>query len=274
VSTPPIPGTDVRFTVAPPAAQPRPFGLPSQAAEGAPPPAGTFERGVEYWSPNCNLETGSLDGFCPVEGSDKEFTPFRPVRVTGAPRTVHSGTVCTQPGFDSRQEALAQLSRGDQYRLEQVFWRDQLAREDLHTVPTPPDGDTQLACALGLLESWAAGHYAGRPVLHVPVRLVPEMTRQHMLVRTATGLETTWGTPVVAGAGYSDPAVDPVPTTTPVLITGQVTLWRSNPFANSDVDHATNEHLGIAERTFVATADCLAAVVNLPTCAPTPPPGG
>lgn len=268
----PILGTDVRFTVAPPAAQPRPFGLLSVAGRGQAPPAGSFERGIDYWSPNCNNTTGSLDGYCPTAG-EKEFTPFAPVKVSGLPRPVYSGGVCVQPGFDAEAEAVAQLDRGEQYRLESVFWADQLARADLVELSTPEAGDTLLACALGALEEWAAGHYAGRPVLHVPLRLIPIMSQLRLLERTADGLETPWGTPVSAGAGYGDPAATTPPAELSVLITGQVTLWQSDVIANRDFEPRTNEHIGLAERVYVVTADCLAAAIKVPICT-APTPGG
>lgn len=259
----PIPDV-VRYVVPPPAAAPRPFGLFSVAAEGAGSPApvddpGVWERGVDYWSPNCSLNTGSLDDWCPAVDPEKELTPYAPVKVSGPMFVVHSGSVCVAPNFDGEAEARAQLERGEQYRAEQVFWDQQVAREDFVDVLGPGVTALSEACGIGLLEAYAAEHYGARPVLHIPVSLVPLLMSQYILAEPEGGrLVTRWGTPVVAGAGY--------PQQNRILITGTVTMWRTEIYSNARFEPRSNENIGLAERTFVITADCLAAAVTVPGC--------
>jgi hypothetical protein len=257
MSTPP---EVLRYPVAPPPTTPRPFGLLSVATDGEGSPAAgpaPWERGVDYYSPNCNNTTGSLEGFCPVpDETEKELTPFDPVRVEGAPFTVTSGTICLAPNFDAEGEARAQLARGEEYRVEDVFFNAQLARPDVEDLGVATD----VSYAVGALEAYAAEHYGAQPVLHVPTVILPSMFRDNLVVRDGNRIVTGWGTPVVVGAGYPQS----VPAT--LLITGQVTLWRSEVFVNSDFNVRKNERLAIAERTYVVTADCLAARIEIPGC--------
>lgn len=260
MSTPP---EVLRYPVAPPPAAPRPFGLLSVAVDGEGSPAAgpaPWERGVDYYSPNCNAATGSLEGFCPApDETEKELVPFDPVRVEGIPFTVTSGTICLAPSFDAEAEAEAQLARGEAFRVEDLFFAAQLARPDLVDLGESPD----ITCALGALEAYAAVHYGAQPVLHVPVILMPMIFRYARPVREGDRLVTGWGTPIAIGAGY--PQTDPAT----LLITGAVTVWRTEVITNSDFNVRKNERLAIAERTYALTADCIAATVTIPGC-----PGG
>lgn len=258
----PIPGFDVRYPVSPPPAESRPFGLLSTAVDGAGSPAsvdnpGPWERGVDYFSSLCNLNSGSLEGWCPLDEPSKEITPFAPVRVEGVPFTVHSGATCGLATFDARGEATAQLERGEQFRVERVFWDQQSMRPDQVDLGTAVDH----ACGIGALEAYAAEHYGARPVLHVPVSLLPLLTRDY-LVRPPEGdrLFTWWGTPVVVGAGY------PQESPAQIMITGTVSVWRTAVVVEDFFDPRSNQQMALAERTYVLTADCLSAVITVPGC--------
>lgn len=259
----PIPGTGVRIPVSPPPAAPRPFGLFSHAVEGAGSPSpvdapGDWERGVWYWSNNCNLTTGSLDGWCPADDPTKPIEPYAPVRVDGDPFTVHSGQFCVLPTFDAEAEARAQLARGEQYRVEDVFFNQQVARRDLIRLGQYPN----LTCVIGELERIAARGYGARPVLHVPVSVMPQMMSEYLITEWSDNREqlfTRWGTPVVVGAGY--PQINPAP----ILMTGVVSMWRTEVIANEHFDPPTNQKMAIAERTYVVTADCFAALATVST---------
>lgn len=250
-----------RFEVSAPPVAPRPFGLLSVAAEGATPEAsGVFERGVTYWSTACDLTTGSLDGWCP--SGEKDVDPYAPVRVEGSPFVITSGVFCYAPTFDAESAARAQLGRGEQYRAEAIFWEQQATRLDVVELGKQPEA----ACALGVLEAHAAGHYGGSPVLHVPVRYMPVLVAARLVERDGDRMVTPWGTRVVVGAGYPGAPDDAELT---LLITGELGMWRSDVVTNADFDVRTNERLAIAERLYVLTADCLAASVTVPAC-----PGG
>ncbi|WP_062214593.1 hypothetical protein [Streptomyces sp. NBRC 109706] len=265
----------VRHQVAAPPAAPRLYGLLSVAVEaeesgtvaeegegsGADAPA-PWERGVEYYSPLCNMETGSLEGWCPT--GDRVLSPFRPVRVEGAPVTVTSGSVCVAPTFDAEQAAREQLERGEEYRIEQEWWDRAIAQ-----APMVAPGPMPLDCAIGRLEGMATRVYGGQPVLHVPRQLLPQLFRHNLAQRTTDGaqLETPWGTPIAAGAGYALDTVDAEDTL--VLLTGQVTVWRTSPIATGHFEARSNERIGEADRIYVVTADCLALSAAVPNC-----PGG
>lgn len=255
----------VRHQVVAPPATPRLYGLLTVAVEGegsgadAPAP---WERGVEYYSPLCDMETGSLEGWCPT--GDKVVTPWQPVRVEGVPITVTSGSVCVAPTFDAELAALEQLERGEGYRVEQEWWD--------HTVTQAPmvaPGPMPLECAIGRLEGAAAQVYGGQPVLHVPRHLIPQLFRLGLAQQAPGGtqLATPWGTPIAAGAGYALDQVDAEDSL--ILLTGQVTVWRTVPIVNGHFEARSNERMAIAERTYVITADCLALSAAVPNC-----PGG
>lgn len=256
-----VEGFTPRYEVAAPTAAPRPFGLLSlavQAAGGA--PATAYKNGVRYWSEMCDLNTGSLEGFCP--DGEKEITPYAPVPVEGAPFLVTSGVVCVAPNFAAGDRATAHLGRGEQHRAETIFWEQQTIRPDLVDLGAAPTPD----CALGKLEAHAAKNYAGAPVLHVPTRYLPVLVAHQQVTRAGDRLETVWGTRVVVGSGYPG---DPDDETLTLLLTGEVGIWRTTPVATEDFDTRTNERSAVAERLYVLTADCLAAAITVPAC-----PGG
>lgn len=251
----------LRFPVEAPPAQPRPYGLLSVAVEGAGSPAGDpapWERGVDYYSPLCQMDTGSLEGWCPT--TDKDITPYDPVRVEGAPFTVTSGSFCTAPGFDAEQAALDQLRRGENFRAERIFWDEQMSRADLVDLQDGP-----MACMVGALEAHAAEHYGANPVMHVPMILLPHMFEMRLLVADGNRLVTPWGTPVAAGAGYPNPDLTEEGFAQ-ILMTGQVTYWRTQPIVNSDFNPRNNQSTAVAERTYVITADCLAVTATVEVC--------
>lgn len=256
----PVPPPVPRYPVAAPAGVARPFGLLSVAAEGAgssgagPAP---WERGVSYHSSSCNLLTGTVDGVCHIpDDTIVDISAFQPVYVEGAPFTVTSGLVCVAPSFDAEAEALAQLTRGEAYQVERRFYTDTTS-SDLY-VPLGRSGSVD--CALGLLEEYAAIHYAGQPIIHAPLQLVGVLFRDGKVIRDGDRITTQWGTPVALGAGYQS---DGLPT---LLVTGQVTAWKSDPFVNTDFSTKTNERSAIAERTYAITSDCLAAGVVVDAC--------
>lgn len=128
---------------------------------------------------------------------------------------------------------------------------------------TPADGITDPRFAVGLLEQYAATHYAGLPVIHtnkLGAILVPEL-------RDRDGkLYTVNGTPVANGGGYSSTgpgAVEAGPSQVWLYISGQVNIWKGTPEIIAARALEQNRHHTLAEATYAATVECFSAAVLL-----------
>lgn len=268
-----------RTPVAAPVVTPRRYTLLGSIPEERGDRDGRWERGVEYWSTNCNLRTGFVDGWCPptgddgqVEDWDKEVVRFDPKRVEGAPFTITSGMDCQSPVFPASEQAEAALARGENLQVEQRFWAQQMARTDI--VELQPGKIAGLDDAIGYLEEEAGVRYSGQIFIHIPVRALTHMASLQILTVDRNVLRTPYGSIVIPAAGYKDqtgPAGKPKPATGWwVLATGQPVYRRSPVFTHEAFDVKTNTRGAMAERTYVLTADCLAMAIQADPCGCTP----
>ncbi|MFI7278520.1 hypothetical protein [Streptomyces sp. NPDC049879] len=280
MTTPPtvfVPRTPVQA----PVVTPRRYTLLGSIPEAPGDADGRWERGVDYWSSNCNLRTGYVDGWCPptneageVEDWDKEVQRFDPTRVEGAPFTITSGVDCQSPVFPAPAEAEAALARGEDLQVEQRFWAMQMAREDL--VELHPGDVVGLDDAIGYLEEEAAVRYAGQVFIHVPIRALVHLAQLQIVTVDRNVLRTPYGSIVIPAAGYKD-QTGPAGAAAPangwwLLATGQPVYRRSEVFSHEAFDVKTNRRGAIAERTYVITADCLAMAIQAAPCPCTPAP--
>jgi hypothetical protein len=240
---------------------------------------GHWERGVEYYSNNCNRETGYVDGWCPPldgEGNptewDKPVDVFNPTRVEGAPFTITSGVECQNPVFPSQAEAEAALARGEDLQVEQRFWAQQMARADLVTLQ--PGNVVGLDDAIGYLEEEAAIRYTGQIYIHVPLRAFVHLTTLQLVDTRDRVPRTPYGSVIVPAGGYRGQTgpggAAPPATGWWLLATGQPVYRRTPVFAHEAFDPKTNRKGSIAERTYVLTADCLALAIQADPCGCTP----
>jgi hypothetical protein len=87
-----------------------------------------------------------------------------------------------------------------------------------------------------------------------------------VLDRQGSRLETLLGTPLAAGAGYTDTLV-PQPVNDGeawLYVTGQVQVLRGNPVVNGpamEFNPAANEFSVLAERQYAIATECLLAAV-------------
>lgn len=264
-----------RTPVPAPVVTPRRYTLLGSIPEAAGDADGRWERGVDYWSSNCNQRTGLVDGWCPPtdeEGNpedwDKPIDGYAPTRVEGVPFTVTSGVDCQSPVFQATTEAEAALARGEDLQVEQKFWATQMARPDL--VELAPGTVLGIDDAIALLEEEAAVRYAGQIFIHVPVRALAHLASRDLVSPDRNVLRTAYGSIVIPAAGYKDgrgPA-DKAPPANGwwVLATGQPVYRRSEVFAHEAFDVKANRRGAIAERTYVFTADCLALALQSGRC--------
>lgn len=264
-----------RTPVPPPVVTPRRYTLLGSIPEAAGDREGRWERGVDYYSQNCNQVTSYVDGWCPptddlgeVEDWEKPIERFAPQRVEGAPFTVTSGVDCQSPVFPSQEEAEAALARGEDLQVEQRFWAQQMAREDLDQVET--GRVLGLDEAVGFLEEEAAVRYRGQLFIHVPVRALTHLAALDIVTVDRNVLRTPYGSIVIPAAGYRG-GLGPAGAAVPaggwwLLGTGQPVYRRSEVFSHEAFDVATNRRGAVAERTYVITADCVALAVQAQPC--------
>lgn len=268
-----------RTPVPPPVVTPRRYTLLGAIPEVPGDGEGRWERGVEYYSLNCNLTTSYIDGWCPpigddgdVDDWDKPIDRFDPFPVRGAPFTVVSGVDCTSPVFPSQDEAEAALKRGEDVQVETRFWAQQMQRPD--TAVVRPGDVLGLDDAIGYLEEEAAVRYAGQLFIHVPVRALVHLDRLRIVAPDRNVLRTRYGSIVIPAAGYRA-GLGPEGAPPPdggwwLLATGQPVYRRSEVFSHEAFDVKTNRRGAVAERTYVITADCAALAVQAAPCSACP----
>lgn len=125
------------------------------------------------------------------------------------------------------------------------------------------------AKAVAQAEQWAGENYAGRPVFHARRRLATHLTID-LTQKAGAHLETKLGTPIVAGAGYTDAGPNgtaPVADTEWIFVTGKGRIRRSNVFSRKAFVQAPldNEHIALVERTYVVDTDCLLGAIAVTT---------
>lgn len=125
------------------------------------------------------------------------------------------------------------------------------------------------AKAVAQAEQWAGENYAGMPVFHARKRLVTHLTID-LTQKTGLHLETKQGTPIVAGAGYTDAGPNgtaPVADTEWIFVTGTGRIQRSSIFARAAFVQVPldNEHVALVERTYVVDTDCLLGAIAVTT---------
>lgn len=227
-----------------------------------------------------------------VDSINRGATPF----------TAYTRFDCSPVGLrDAEQVAKSALSQIEQYQVERSFWTGLVDSKVLafpHLAANAEVLDSQsivlqtaasvvatgaydVALGLGLLEDALASCYNGVGVIHVPVKALPTLVANNLVVRdggrdNVTGqvgrrLRTQNGNFIAIGAGY--PGTSPAgaaPTTNQswIYATGAVFGYRSDvsfTSARDSIDRGANTMQMIAERTFVLGWDCchVAVLVNL-----------
>lgn len=169
---------------------------------------------------------------------------------------------CTQVGQteqELRDKVLRRLANGEASTVEAAFWTGldfegnplAIANLDQAAEPVTVPDDESIALVVAALERYAYvdEDYGHQAYLHAPVEVAALAAEANLLIADGPRWVTPLGSVWVFGA-Y--PAGE-------VIITGQVTLWRSPEVTvNSAFDTATNTRLLVAEREWAASFDCLA----------------
>lgn len=252
--------------------------------------------GVQWEPLTCERPTIVPDQ-CPCP-TTKEFVPPPPVQDV-EPFNVLGSWACALGGNTvaaAQQRARDHLTAGEQQAVEWAVWtgmadnHDPLSQDDAYHGPrfahptTPVIGTVQCAKdLLAVIEDYTASVYVGQPLVHLPRAVLPHLAAENLVTTTGTRLETPYGTPLVAGAGYGEANTGPDGVRAPagswwVYATGAMQVRRSDVFVppNPEVgfSRCNNEFVAIAERTYLVGWDCFTAAVLFEPCcecaAPTP----
>lgn len=104
------------------------------------------------------------------------------------------------------------------------------------------------AHALAMMENALGDQYAGIGTIHISLLVATMLLADNLLIEQGGKFYTKLGTKVVVGAGYNS---------TVLYGTGDVTLYRSAKVLVDGPDMANNVTSVLAERAYVAVADCV-----------------
>jgi len=133
------------------------------------------------------------------------------------------------------------------------------------TPPGAPAGGVPFKVGIGVLEAYAAQHYGGVPILHMPRSLV----QTSGLSVSDGALRTVLTTPVAAGAGYERPyapkgtQIAAGAAFTWLYVTGAVSIEKSAMTTRRVDDLVHNEFSVLAERAYAPLVQCLVAAVKV-----------
>jgi hypothetical protein len=204
---------------------------------------------------NC-LRPTTVAWNCPPSGA-KDFTK-PPGWVDGTKFFAYLGATCKSVGYD-QSEAESEISRvfdlNESFAVEQKFQSG-----ILNGAPAVQVGTFPPTAALALLEQDAAEKYAGVPTIHMSRGVASLLSSMNVLEVQADGsLRTKLGSKVVAGGGY---------VSTAMWASGEVTIVRGDKHVDQVFNQSTNEVGTLAERAYIAAADCYTAYVAMKAIAP------
>lgn len=219
---------------------------------------------------------GLPKGFADGGGSD-----------TAGPFSVYGSYQCSPVGRtveEAQDRANQHLIAREEAAVEATLWTGVLGNvpnlngANGYTAPvTLGGGAVDVVEGLGLLEDWLGAEYGSLGVIHMTRAGAMSAFNGVMLQRAGARLETSLGTPVVAGAGYpggSPAGAAATAGTTWMYATPALSGYRSEIFPSIArggdlLDRSDNTLYAIAERNYVLMwDDCgVAAVqVNLGCC--------
>lgn len=265
-------------TVPAPARQPHRYGLFS-AATIVDTTTPHEQMGVQ-WSPLPCDRPDYWPHDCPTPPDATKTPTTQPPTQHALPITIYGSFECRLVGYsitEATARAREHLTAGEQHAVEYALWTG-----ISNNTPTLTGADTLdlgtascPAALLSLIYAHTDTHFVGEPLIHIPRAAVPWFGDQ--LVRDNGRLTTKLGTPVAAGAGYSEANTGPTGEPAPdgafwVYATGPIVL-RRGPIhdvptpAHQGFNTRTNDFTALSERRYLAMWDCLTvAALFTPRC--------
>lgn len=250
-----------RYVEAPPVTPLR-FGL-LDAAVVVDNPDPHLGLGIMYEPENCDVIYRTL-GACveAASGTDKTINDGFPL-VEGDAFTVYNLVRCRPVGVTPerlRERATTGLRLGEGRAIEEAFAAFFADATDV----TPGGTAVDIVDGLAVLEEIAASLYGGAPTIHVPRGIGTRLSARSAIQRGSRTLETTQGSLVASGGGYTDPdgPSDPGAGNTWIFASGTVLVER-NPVkaypgsgAIPGTSPQVNEIYFLAERAVTVTYEC------------------
>jgi hypothetical protein len=187
------------------------------------------------------------------------------------PITVYSLYGCRSVGDiqRSKQRAVDLLNIGEGRALEEGFWKAALAGgadvQDLSGASA-----VSAEAGLAILEAFAAENYGGTPVIHATRDIASIIATRGGIARHGKRMESHLGSLVAAGGGYAintGPGASAAPAGESwMYATGHIQIMRGTATVQGPLMRTIdgdNETVSLAERTFVAMADCFVAAIKV-----------
>lgn len=242
-----------------------------------------FMSGVDYEQVPCGIPAFA-PGLCfpdtriGVDEEEAKQFDSTPGYRTGTPFAIYAGIECyLSERDDFPRLALQAITLGETVAVERAVQLSILNGEDTEVIP----GVHSPLMAVALLEQYAASRYGGVPTFHLNRFGTTLLIDKGVFKGDSDGRVTTQqGSLVANGAGYTgtgpnDTATPPAPieatdTQFWLYATGQVNIWSGPVIANEATAQETNRARAIAERTYVATAECFSVAILVDTTGGTP----
>jgi len=174
---------------------------------------------------------------------------------------VQGGLRCNSVGFDMNDSRIRAAFEAMEAEGVSIGIHDTILVNG--TDLTPASGPVTCLQALGILESYGYGEYAGYPVIHMGPGMVSQLVGVDVLTKVGDHLETRLGTPVAVAAGVETKTNGKLDPEQWAFVTGAVLLDRGEVVHQAELDRSTNEATVLYERLYLAAVDCLVAKIKV-----------
>jgi hypothetical protein len=198
-----------------------------------------------------------------------------PSTIQSDPFTVYLMRACGSVGAqDAKDRAVKAFAASEQQGVERGLWTYLTTSASGAVDLTGGTTRNSLAEGLAVLEKYAGQHYGGPATVHADRGVVSMLGKYDSIEQHGNKITTPVGNLVSAGGGYGDNGVNnaaPAAGEAWLFITGVVSLWSSaafvtEPFLQTDATGAyVNQLVVMAERTYLASPDCMVAAVRAKT---------
>lgn len=196
---------------------------------------------------------------------------YRPMvgTVKADPFTLYTLRECRAPGAiaDAQKRTLEVFNNAEEKGLELAFWRlftaNGAGAVTINATATTPE------VGIAQAEQWAAENFGKQATFHMRAEVASIAATRGALAVMGNRLETKLGSQVVAGGGYGTLGPNAAATVTGqswIFVTGKPVIRRGitnvqGPFlVQSPLD---NTQIVMAERTYVATYDCILGAIRV-----------
>lgn len=190
-----------------------------------------------------------------ASGLPKTFESPLGDEVTAAPFTVYGnyqGPMLGRGSGYAEEQALSDLLLLEESAVENILWSGAPGNTSANNLvaegATPFATAVDIKRAVALVEQTLATEYVTRGIIYLSVELASLAFSAGVIKATGPSVATALGTRVVVGAGF--PGDSDV-----IYASGDVLLYRSEPFATPAYETGQNDAFAVAERNYVVSFD-------------------